>query len=216
MFLSDFGQVIAHVLVRFALGRQRQVLRDQPPPALQQEGDLPGLQAPIRQIRTPRERREIVAHRFGTMTHDAADLGGRLAFQRQANDLGAVGQDRTDIVYGAPQRNHRFGIGRSQRTQVAADRAGRDEEDPVGQILRRQQAALAEGLLTERRNPGATKAGRPLLVEQPIIVPAAMNDQTKAAFAALANRFAGALVGIGRHDADAARCRARLSASAEG
>ena len=114
--------------------------------------------------------------------------------ERQADDLGAVGEDRADVLDGAPQRDHQAGVSLAQRRQVSRDRPGRDEEDPIGQVLGRQQGALAEGLLAEVGEAGLTKGSHALLVEQSIVLGAAVQRQADGLLLAIGHGLARRLI----------------------
>jgi hypothetical protein len=199
--------MIGEILVAIAFGQEFQVLSDQPGAAAQQEGDLPDLHLPPRQLHAALEGREVVGHRRRRVLGDPADLRGRLSGQSQTNDPHAMSQDRPDVVDGAAQRNGRVRVGFPQDLQVAADRAERDEEHAIRQVLSRQQGALAEGLLAKLDNAPLPESRRSAFLQQAIILGAAMKRQADGLLPANLDGLASRLVGADGHQSDLPRRR---------
>ena len=179
-------------------------LSDQAPASTQQEGDLPGLHPATRQRRAAGEGGEVVADGRWAVPQDPADLRRRLALQRQADDLGAVGQYRPDVVNRASQRDQHARMGLPQCGQVPRNGSRRDQENSVGQVLAGQQAPLTECLLTKRRDAGLPKPRRPLLVKETVVFRAAMERQANRLLLAIRHGLAGRFVGTDRHERDLA------------
>jgi len=53
--------MVAHILVRFALGDQVQILLDQPLASAQEKGNLTDLHIPLFEVRAAGKRRKVVA-----------------------------------------------------------------------------------------------------------------------------------------------------------
>ena len=97
--------------------------------------------------------------------------------KRQTHDLYAVGEDRPDVVNCAPKRYRDGGISFPKGRQVAGNRPGRNEENPIGQVLTGQKTALAQRLLTKISDPGAAKNSGSFLDQKIIVNRAPMNSQ---------------------------------------
>lgn len=111
--------MIREILVRLARLQKIHVALDQSASAAQQERDLSDLHILAYELGATNKRREIIRHRLRRVTHDLADLCGRLSFERQPNDLNPMRKHGTDVVDRAAQGNRRRSVLRTQQGQVA-------------------------------------------------------------------------------------------------
>jgi hypothetical protein len=156
--------MIAHVLVGFAFSYQVQILLDQPLSSTQKKGNLTDLHIPLFEVDTSGKSGKVIVYRLGTMMHHFADLRHGLALQRQSDNLGSMGQHRSDVMNGATQRYYQLWIRSTQNIQVPCDRTRGHEEDSVSQVFTSQQSALAQGFLANIDNTSLPKTCRAVLL----------------------------------------------------
>ncbi len=156
--------MIAHVLVGSAFGYQVQILLDQPLSSTQKKGNLTDLHIPILEVDTACKSGKVIVYRLGAMMHHFADLRHCLALQCQSDNLGSMGQHRSDVMNGATQRYHQLRICSAQSIQVPCDRTWGHEKHSVGQVFTSQQSALAQGFLANIDNTSLSKTCRAVLL----------------------------------------------------
>src|ERR1043165_3650943 len=83
--LEQFLQVISQVAIASTFLQKFQVLSHQCRTTPQQEGDLAGLAAALRELNHASERGEIVRHGLGRVLEATANLTGGLALQRESH-----------------------------------------------------------------------------------------------------------------------------------
>lgn len=96
--LEELLEVVGQSWILLTLGQQVEVLRDEGAAAAQQKSDLAGLEVAGGQLCTAGEGGKVIGHGRRGVAEYAANLRGGLAFQGQADDLHAGGEDRTDIT----------------------------------------------------------------------------------------------------------------------
>ena len=113
-----------------------------------------------------REGGQVVGDRFGRVVHDLADLRGGLALECEADDLSAMGEDRSEVVEGTAHWDQDIGVSLADRDQVSRDGSRCDEEDAIGEVFSGEQGSLTEGLLAKVEDSSPAKAGWAVLLKQ--------------------------------------------------
>src|SRR5215216_7431111 len=98
-------------------------------------------------------------------------------------------------MQGAAHRQDQVRIALAQGLEVAADGSRSDEEDSVGEIFGGQQAALAERFLAQFGQPGTAEGLRPILLEQTVVLGAAMDGKAERHLLASSDGLAGRFLG---------------------
>jgi hypothetical protein len=88
-----------------------------------------------------------------------------------------MGQNRSYVMNGATQRYHYLRICSSQSVQIPCDRTRGNKENSVSQVFTSQQSALAQSFLANIENTSLSKTCWAVLLQDPIILRAAMYRQ---------------------------------------
>jgi hypothetical protein len=202
---AEFEQLLemeVEVGIAAALAEEVEVLGDEAGSALEQGSDFTGGQSFVVELGATHKGGEVIGDRRGRVVKDAADLGGGLALEGQADDLDAMGEGRSKVVDGAAHRNEALGLLLAQLGQIAGDGAWGDEEDAEGQVLGGQEGALAEGLFAEVAEACLAETGRSVVVQEPVVLGAAMDGEVDGFLAAIHDGFSGRFFGIDGDEAD--------------
>jgi len=107
--------MIFHVAIALTLGQEVKIRPDQRRPAAKEEGDLSDLHFLLGELGAAREGGKVVGNGLRRVVHDLADLRGRLALKSEADDLRAVGENRTQVMERTTHRDQDAGVGLSDR-----------------------------------------------------------------------------------------------------
>ena len=192
---QELVEVMLHAGVALALVENLEIGVDERDPSAEEEGNLLWGDVFLSELGTARESGEIVGDGLWGMPHALTDLGGRLALEREADDLGAVGQDGTEIMQGAAHGNEHIGIVLADDDEIAGDGSGGDEEDTEGEILGSEERALTEGLLAKIKESRLSKGSRPVLGDELVVFDTAMEGEGDGLFVAVGDGLTGRLIG---------------------